>query len=118
MNTGSPMTIDYLTCMPIDVIRQSHLLHPSALRDGIHAAGNRHFQYASQSANRLAARAAQSAGKHANEAICCLDQENFDRLESQCGPLVQAFSVAARLLCLPHSLTAPMLARHDARNVE
>jgi hypothetical protein len=111
------MTIDYLTCMPIDVIRRSRAMHPSLLRDAIHAAGNRHFQYASQCGDKLAAHAARNAGKHANEALHCLDCEDFERLDSLCGPMVQAFTQAARLLCLSHNLTRPMLDRWTAANI-
>lgn len=108
---------DFNTCKAIDVIRHSALIHPSLFRDSLMAVARNHFNYASQTADKLAARAAHNAGRDTQEAIHALDCEDFSRISAKCGILVQAFTVAARLNCLSPLLAKSIIER-DSTNAE
>ena len=103
--------IDFNTCKPLDVIKESALLHPSLLSEGIYKMAATHFGYASQTQDRYAGQCALRAGRDAMEAKLLIEREEFEPIAARTGPLVQAFTVAANLMCLPPSLRQSIIAR-------
>ncbi len=107
--------IDFTTCTARDVILRSLACHPSLFADALANLAETHRVYARDHANSPGAAGARAAHRAAMDAIALLnrgtDDSVADALVRDTGPKVQAYTVAASLNLVPHSLRADIMGR-------
>jgi hypothetical protein len=110
--------IDFNTCTIDDVIARSITCHPTMLADTLRANARAHFNARDTMHDREAQQAAQRSGQQCRVVACIIEHaavievEPIERMSF--GERLAAFSAAARLQCLPHSVSSAICARDDA----
>jgi hypothetical protein len=103
--------INILTCRAADVIERSAVCHPTLVASELRDMGRLHADYAGLSRDSVAAA---SAARASADCYAIADRIAADELEIAAlsfGERIQAFSVAARLQCIPRLIQTEIIGR-------
>jgi len=103
--------IDLNTCTARDVIQRSITCHPSLFIEGIQSLADTHRRYAQIASSVDVAKIADGCRDACEIAARYVAECDADAICGELRYLVQAFTVAAKLQCIPASLRGDIIER-------
>lgn len=107
--------IDFNTCTARDVIERSITCHPSLFAQAMRNAAKVHRDYSKVTTNKKVQAIAAHCGDVCDLVAIYTEGGDTELIYSHTRFLVQAFTVAAKLNLVPHSLQGDIIAREVAQ---